>query len=155
MRTRICQYEALSNGKGLEAAKHFVLAKLYGYNEILKEYALRRLDSFRYSEQIKALEETDLNVLRNKLTSVEGKFSNQYFLQILQLFNESLRPEHRKTFKAYDGFNNFLNLAYRILLESTPSLDKGKLEPYLDSYILSNGEQFPSMRIPRTLPLPH
>ena len=132
MRTRICQYEALSNGKGSEAAKQFVLAKLYGYNEILKEYALRRLDSFRYSEQIKALEDTDLNVLRNKLTSIEGKFSNQHFLQILQLFNESLRPEHRKTFKAYDGMNNIFNLAYEVLQWKVhQALIKAKLEPYL------------------------
>ncbi len=113
-------------------AKQFVLAKLCGYNEILKKYALRRLDSFRYSEQIKALKETDLNALQNRLTSIEGKFSNQYFSQILQLFNYSLRPEQRRTFKAYDGLNNVFNLAYRMLSWKVHiALIKARLEPYL------------------------
>lgn len=46
--TRICQYEALSNGKGLEIAKQVVLAKLEGQNQVLKKYGLRLLDTFSY-----------------------------------------------------------------------------------------------------------
>jgi CRISPR/Cas system-associated endonuclease Cas1 len=42
--------------------------------------------------------------------NVEGHFSTQYFDQVFKLFNESIRPEGRKTFKAYDGLNNILNL---------------------------------------------
>jgi CRISPR-associated protein Cas1 len=132
VKTRICQYEALSNGKGLEAAKQFVLGKLEGYNQLLKRYGLRPLDSFSYSQTIRALEENDLRILRNKLTSVEGKFSRQYFSQVLQLFSESFRPEHRRTFKAYDGLNNILNLAYRVLSWKVHiALIKARLEPYL------------------------
>jgi CRISPR-associated protein Cas1 len=130
--TRICQYEALSNGKGLEAAKQFVLGKLGGCDELLKKYGLRRLDSFPYSKQIRELDEKDLKTLRNKLTSIEGKFSNQYFTQIMQLFAESFRPENRRTFKAYSGLNNLLNLAYRILSWRVHlSLIRSKLEPFL------------------------
>jgi CRISPR-associated protein Cas1 len=130
--TRVSQYEALSNGKGLDAAKQFVLGKLAGYEELLKKYGLRRLDSSRYSTQIKALDEKDIKILRNKLTSIEGKFSKQYFSQVLQLFGESFRPEARRTFKAYDGLNNILNLAYRILSWKVHmALIRAKLEPYL------------------------
>ena len=130
--TRICQYESLNNGKCLVVAKEFVLGKLRGYEEVLKKYDLRRLDSFRYSEQVKRLGEKDLKVLRNKLTSIEGKFSGQYFSQILQLIPESFRPEHRRTFKAYEGLNNVFNLAYRILSWKVHlALLKAKLEPYL------------------------
>lgn len=132
VKTRICQYEALNNGKGLEVAKQFVLGKLEGYNQLLKKYGLRSLDSFSYSQTIKALEENDIRILRNRLTSVEGKFSRQYFSQVLQLFSESFGPGHRKTFKAYDGLNNILNLAYRILSWKVHiALIKAKLEPYL------------------------
>lgn len=130
--TRICQYEALTNGKGLKIAKQFVLGKLRGYDELLKKYGLRHLDSFQYSEQVKELDDKDLNVLRNKLTSTEGKFSRQYFSQLLQLFNESFRPEGRKTYKAYDIANNVLNLGYSVLFWKIQlSLMKARLESYL------------------------
>jgi len=130
--TRICQYEALKNGKCLKVAKQFVLGKLKGSNELLRKHGLRQLDSFRYSEQIKALDVKDIRILRNRLKSIEGKFSRQYFSQVLQLFSESFRPEHRRTFKAYDGLNNILNLAYRILSWKIHiALIKAKLEPYL------------------------
>jgi CRISPR-associated protein Cas1 len=130
--TRISQYEALSNGRGLDVAKQFVLGKLTGYEELLKKYGLRRLDSFHYSTQIKAICEKDLKILRNMLISVEGKFSRQYFSQVFQLFNESFRPENRRTFKAYDGLNNIMNLAYRILFWKVHvALIRARLEPYL------------------------
>jgi len=48
------------------------------------------------------------------------------------LIPESVRPESRKTFKAYDGINNILNLAYEILSWKVQhALIKAKLEPYL------------------------
>lgn len=118
----------------MEIAKQFVLGKLKRalYDELLKKYGLKRLDSLQYSEQVKRLEEKNLKILQNKLTSFEGKFSNQYFSQIKQLFPEPFRPEHRRTFKAYDGLNNLLNLAYRILSWKVHlSLIISKLEPYL------------------------
>jgi len=116
----------------LEIAKKFVLGKLEGSNLLLKKYGLRSLDSFRFSQQIKSLDERNLSVLRNRLTSIEGKFSKQYISQVLRLFSESFRPEHRRTFKAYDGLNNILNLAYRILSWKIHiALIKAKLEPYL------------------------
>jgi CRISPR-associated protein Cas1 len=63
---------------------------------------------------------------------VEGHFSRQYFNQVFQLFNDVIRPEGRKTFKAYDGLNNILNLAYQVLSWKIHlALLKAKLEPYL------------------------
>jgi CRISPR-associated protein Cas1 len=132
VRTRVCQYEALTNGKGVEIAKEITLAKIEGQNQLLKKYGLKWHDSFRYSQAIKALEEPDLRIVRNRLMSYEGKYSERYFRQILELFGESFRPEKRKTFKAYDGLNNILNLAYRVLFWKIHiALIKAKLEPYL------------------------
>jgi CRISPR-associated protein Cas1 len=135
--TRICQYEALKNGKWLEIAKTIVLAKMKGENELLRKYGLRLLDSYAYSQEIKAVsfqgnEKDGLRVPRNKLMSYEGHFSEQYFRQILGLFSESFRPERRKTYKAYDRINNVFNLAYSVLTWKVQiALLKAKLEPYL------------------------
>jgi CRISPR-associated protein Cas1 len=129
--TRICQYEALNNGKGLEIAKQIVLAKLQGQDQLLKKHGLRSLDVFSYQQQIKAIN-GELKLVRARLMNVEGHFSRQYFSQIFQLFNDAIRPEGRKTFKAYDGLNNILNLAYTILSWKIHlALLKAKLEPYL------------------------
>lgn len=43
VKTRISQYKALKNGKGLQVAKEIVLAKLEGYNQLLKKHGLRQL----------------------------------------------------------------------------------------------------------------
>jgi CRISPR/Cas system-associated endonuclease Cas1 len=59
VKTRICQYEALKNGKGLEAAKQIVLCKIRGQNELLKKYGLRWLDYYPYSQAVKAIEDKD------------------------------------------------------------------------------------------------
>jgi CRISP-associated protein Cas1 len=129
--TRICQYEALKNGKGLRIAKEFVLAKIRGYNEVLKKYGLRSLDYYPFSQAVKCLDGS-LDEVRSRLMSEEGRYSRQYFNQIFTLFSENLRPEVRKTYKAYDGLNNVLNLAYSVLFWKVQlSLYEAKLEPYL------------------------
>jgi len=140
VKTRICQYEALNNGKGLEIAKQIVLAKLEGQNQLLHKYGLKSLDAFRYSQEVKALS-GDLRLVRARLMNLEGRFSRQYFSQVFDLFNEGFRPEKRKTFKAYDGLNNIFNLAYRILSWKVHlALIKAKLEPYLGFlHVLQSG----------------
>jgi CRISPR-associated protein Cas1 len=129
--TRICQYEALKNGKGLEIAKQVVMAKVKGHNELLRKYGLRRIDYFRCFEEIKAVE-AELPIARNRLMSIEGKYSKQYFAQIFGLFKEPIRPVGRKTHKAYEIVNNILNLGYAVLFWKIQiALMKAKLEPYL------------------------
>jgi CRISPR-associated protein Cas1 len=132
VKTRICQYQALTNGKGLEIAKQIVLAKIRGQNELLKKYGLRWLDYYSYSQAVKALRDDDIAKVRARLMSYEGKFSEQYFRQIFSLFNEAYRPERRKTFKAYDCLNNVFNVSYRVLSWKVHlALIRAKLEPYL------------------------
>jgi CRISPR-associated endonuclease Cas1 len=48
------------------------------------------------------------------------------------LFPESIRPEKRNGFKAYDGLNNVFNFGYYVLkCRVYKALLKAKLEPYL------------------------
>jgi len=70
--------------------------------------------------------------LRGKLTQIEGRYAKHYFGQLFTLFPKGLRPEGRKTFKAYDGLNNIFNLAYEFLAWKIHiALIRAKLEPYL------------------------
>jgi CRISPR-associated endonuclease Cas1 len=116
----------------MEVAKQFLLAKIKGENELLRKYGLHLLDYYRFSQAIKELEGKDLRIVRNRLMSYEGKCSAQYFNQVFQLFSECIRPEKRKTFKAYDCLNNVLNLAYNVLFWKVQiALSKARLEPYL------------------------
>ena len=129
--TRISQYESLKNGKGLTVAKEIVLAKARGYSEVLKKYGLRSLDYCTLVESVKGLK-GDLDEVRNRLMSIEGKFSQQYFNQMFGVFKESLRPQSRKTYKAYDKINNVLNLSYSVLFWKLQlAVHKSKLEPFL------------------------
>jgi len=113
--TRLCQYEALSNGKGAYIAKQIVSAKMRGQNILLEKYGLESHDEVAILSKIEKLDSSDLNVFRKKLNGIEGKFSEHYFKQIFGLFPEKLRTEKRSKFKAYDGTNNIFNLAYEVL----------------------------------------
>lgn len=60
VKTRICQYEALKNGKGIDTTKQIVIAKIIGQNQVLKKYGLRQLDVMGAREAISAIATTDL-----------------------------------------------------------------------------------------------
>jgi CRISPR-associated protein Cas1 len=144
VKTRVCQYEALKNEKAEYIAKQLILGKLEGQNQILSKYALKRHD-FSILQKVKSLEDEDTARLRTRLMSIEGHFSDSYFSQILSLIPYSLRPESRKTFKAYDGVNNILNLCYEMLSWKVHhALIKAKLEPYL-GFLHSLAEGKPSL----------
>ena len=144
VKTRICQYEALKTEKGIYIVKQFVLGKLEGQNQILKKYGLKHHD-FSVIEKVNNLKTENTAKLRTKLMSIEGHYSENYFNQIFSLFPYSLRPDSRKTFKAYDGINNLFNLGYEILSWKVQyALIKAKLEPYL-GFLHSIAEGKPSL----------
>jgi CRISPR-associated protein Cas1 len=131
VRTRICQYESTKDNRCLAIAKTILLTKLEGQDRLLKKYGLRRFD-YAIMEKIKSIENTNIHTAKNKLHNIEGFFANQYFTQIFQLFDASVRPEKRKGYKAYDGVNNLYNLAYKVLnWKVHVALLNAHLEPYL------------------------
>lgn len=132
VKTRVCQYEALGNGKGIEVAKRVVYGKLEGQNQVLEKYGLIRHDLVKVKTALKGVESEDLKAVRRRLVSLEGKFTEGYFKQVFGLLPEGLRPEGRRKFKAYDGVNNTFNLAYTMLKWRVHRAILGaKLEPYL------------------------
>jgi CRISPR-associated protein Cas1 len=128
--TRIGQYEALKNGKGVNIAKEIVLAKIEGQNRVLEKYRLKPHDLRYVRECIEKIDSENLKSFRAKLIGVEGKFTRLYYDKIFNLL--PINPRLRKTYKAYDGINNIFNFVYTILKWKVyQSALKAKLEPYL------------------------
>jgi CRISPR-associated protein Cas1 len=131
VKTRVCQYEASKNEKGIMIAKQLVSGKIEGQNQVLKKYDLKRHD-FSAFEIVNNTKLDNPSRFRARLMAHEGRCSDRYFKQIFELLPESLRPERRRTFKAYDSINNVFNLAYEVLSWKVhQALIKAKLEPYL------------------------
>jgi CRISPR-associated protein Cas1 len=127
--TRIAQYEAVKSDKGIQIAKQLIISKIEGRNQLLKKYGL---ETHEFKDQIDKLSVNSLEEARRKLMPIEGKFDDKYFHQIFNLMPNKIRPENRKTFKAYDGINNLFNLAYEMLSWKVHrALIRAKLEPYL------------------------
>ena len=132
VKTRLCQYEALNDGKGVYIAKQIVSAKMRGQNILLEKYGLEPHDEEAILSKIEKLDTPDLGFVQRKLNTIEGHFTKHYFNQIFGLLPEKLRPEKRSKFKAYDGINNIFNLAYEVLSwKIHRAIIKAKLEPYL------------------------
>jgi CRISPR-associated endonuclease Cas1 len=121
VKTRVCQYQALENGKGIEIAKQIVKAKIEGQNMVLRKYGLKAIE-----QNIGEVKD------RRKFLSIESRHARFYFGQIFKLFPEKLRPEKRTGYKAYDEINNVFNFGYYVLkCRVHKALLKAKLEPYL------------------------
>jgi len=144
-KTRVCQYEAVKNGKGIQIAKEIVYSKIESQNIILREYSLRQHDLMIYKAKIQSLNSNSLKDVRKRLLPIEGKASEQYFNEIFKLFPKSLRIEKRKSFKAYDGVNNTFNLAYTVLRYRVHSaILKAHLEPFL-GFVHAEAHSKPSL----------
>ena len=118
VKTRIAQYEALKNEKGKEIKKQIILGKIKSQKLLLQKYKLKIPNTNR-----------------------EALHTKYYFQQI----GRTLGIEKRESFKAYDGNNNLLNLAYEILAwKIHRALLKAKLEPYL-SFLHSLQHERPSL----------
>lgn len=132
VKTRIAQYEALKNGKGISIAKQIVLAKIEGQNYVLKKYGFKQHDLMQFKNKVAGVETDNLKAARNRLLTIEGHATQQYFRQVFQLLPTAIGVEKRRTFKAFDGINNTLNLAYTVLKWKVHrAIIRAKLEPYL------------------------
>ncbi len=132
VKTRLCQYEAYLGEKRPYIAKQIVLSKMRGQNTLLCKYDLQPHDEDAITSKIDGLEASNSVLFGQKLNGIEGKFTEHYFKQVLDLLPEKLRPEKRKKFKAYDGVNNIFNLAYEVLQWKVHrAIIRAKMEPYL------------------------
>ena len=134
VKTRVCQYEAYRNRKGVEIAKQFVLGKIDAQTEILKKHRLLPFEASELpsKEVISRFYGKNVDSIRHKLTTIEAHYTKHYFNQIFKLFPKNLRVKRRESLGAYEPLNNLLNLAYEILAwKILKALTKAKLEPNL------------------------
>lgn len=131
VKTRLCQYQALSNGKGIEIAKKLIVGKIKGQNLFLNKHGLMKLD-YSFIERINSIQETDIVKLRPSLMNLEGRCATKYYSEMYKLFPDWLRPTNRITYQAFDGLNNLFNLAYELLKwHIQVALVNSHLESYL------------------------
>lgn len=134
VKTRICQYEAYRNRKGVEIAKHLVLKKIEAQEQLLRKRRLQGFEGFKVPsrERIELLHVENVDKIRNRLTSIEGKYARHYFKQIVVLLPDFLQINKREGYRAFDAGNNLFNIAYEVLRwKILRALMKSKLEPYL------------------------
>ena len=74
--TRIPQYEAVNNSKGIHIAEQFVLGKLEGQNNVLRKYGLREYYR-RFRCETENIKSESLKTARSKLLTIEGRYTNR------------------------------------------------------------------------------
>jgi CRISPR-associated protein Cas1 len=140
VQTRVAQYQATTNQKGIAIAKQILKSKIEGQNQVLKKYNLKPLNA-----QIENLEFDSLETARKRLTVIESHCAKLYFKQVFGLFPEKVRPEKRIGYRAYEGLNNVFNFSYYILrCRIFKALLTAKLEPFL-GFLHSNQFSKPSL----------
>ena len=133
VKTRLRQYKAYDNRKGVEIAKQLVLGKIEAQSQMLKKHHLEGFETLNLKkERIPLMYAENLKKIRNKLISIEGKYTKHYWNRIFTLFPEFLRIQKREGYRAYDATNNLLNMAYEILSwKIYRALIKAKLETHI------------------------
>ena len=127
VKTRIWQYESFKNDKWYYIAKQILLTKVEGQRRVLQKWGIEE----KYKPD-KLIESSDIRKVRTNFTGSEGKYAQHYYRSIFKLIPENIRPERRRTYRAYDGLNNIFNLGYEMLKWKVhKAIINAKLEPYL------------------------
>ena len=140
VKTKLSQYESFKNDKWYYIAKQIFLTKIEGQRRVLNKWGIKE----KYKPD-KLIESNDIMKVRTNFTGAEGKYAEHYYRNIFKLIPENIRPERRRTFRAYDGTNNIFNLGYEMLKWKVhKAIINAKLEPYL-GYLHSSQFAKPSL----------
>lgn len=146
----IAQLEAIENGRGCRLAKCFVSGKIRNQINLVKYYNKYRKgmdDDFNeiFDKKIRLMEsllkesrnikEPDMEVLRGRLFSIEGRAASSYWELIESILNDFVAFEGRVRRGATDLVNSLLNYGYGILYSRIwEAILKTGLNPYI-SYL--------------------
>jgi len=131
VKTRIKQYEAYYNSKGVKIAKAIINAKIDNQIALLKRHGFngRRLD---FEKRITRVKGEKVDNIRTRLMGIESRCSKVYFRHLKTLFPDFLQTPKRVKHNAEDPLNNLLNLGYEVLKgEVYRSVMYAHLDPYL------------------------
>ena len=142
--TRVKQYQAHNNEKGLLIAKAILKAKIITQASLLDRYDVG-FDSQPYLRKIERMKMQAGEKARTALFSIEGEFSQRYIKQLVKLFPKGLQTDVRESYGATGALNNIFNLSYDVLRwEVYKSILGSHLDPYL-GYLHSIEHSKPSL----------
>jgi group II intron reverse transcriptase/maturase/CRISPR-associated endonuclease Cas1 len=146
----IAQLKAFENGKGCVLAKGFTAGKIRNQINLAKYYHKYRkgrdadftaifdekLNSMEsLAKEARSIHEDDIEILRGKLFSIEGRASSCYWELIEEMLNEDVEFEGRVRRGAKDLVNSLLNYGYGILYSRIwEAILRAGLNPYI-SYL--------------------
>jgi CRISPR-associated protein Cas1 len=132
VKTRIKQYEAYYNPKGIEIAKTILSAKINNQIALLEKHGFdgHKLDYLIV--KLSKIKGETIDDVRTRLMGIESKVSKPYFKHIKTLFPKFLQTPKRMKHNAEDPLNNLLNLGYEVL---KAEVYRGVMYAHLDPYL--------------------
>ena len=132
VKTRIKQYEAYYNSKGVEIAKTILNAKIQNQTVLLERYGFNGHKLDYLVEKLSKIGGGKIDDLRPRLTGIESRCSKVYFGCLKTLFSDFLQTHKRMKYNAEDPLNNLLNLGYEVL---KGEVYRGVMYAHLDPYL--------------------
>ncbi len=131
VKTRIKQYEAYYNSKGVEIAKAILSAKINNQTALLERHGFdgRKLNIV---EKLPKIDGEKVDNIRPRLMGIESRCSKVYFWHVKTLFPDFLQTPKRMKYNAEDPLNNLLNLGYEVL---KGEVYRGVMYAHLDPYL--------------------
>jgi group II intron reverse transcriptase/maturase/CRISPR-associated endonuclease Cas1 len=156
----IAQLKAFENGKACALAKCFASGKIRNQINLAKyyyKYRKGRDEDFTtifdekvtsmesLVKEVRTLHEKDLEILRGKLFSIEGRASSCYWELVEKMLNDDIEFEGRVRQGAKDLVNSLLNYGYGILYSRIwEAILKAGLNPYI-SYLHKPQDRKPTL----------
>ena len=130
--TRMMQYEAYHNQKGIKIANAFVRSKIRSEINFFENHDLQgigRLEKIICKLDIRG---KNIDEVRNRIQVVEAQASRIYLKEYFKQFPDELNPNKRYKYGARDPLNNLLNLGYEVIKrEIILAMVPMHLDPYL------------------------
>ena len=132
VKTRIKQYEAYYNSKGVEIAKSILSTKIENQIALLDRHGFNGHKLDYLVEKLSKIDGEKIDNIRPRLMGIESRCSKVYFGHFKTLFPNSLQTPKRMKYRAEDPLNNLLNLGYEVLKgEVYRAVMSAHLDPYM------------------------
>ena len=131
VKTRIKQYEAYYNSKGVEIAKAILSAKINNQIALLGRHGFDG-HGLNIETKIARIKGEKVDDIRTKLMGIESRYPKVYFRHLKTLFPDFLQTPKRMKHNAEDPLNNLLNLGYEVL---KGEVYRGVMYAHLDPYL--------------------
>ncbi|EMR73921.1 CRISPR-associated endonuclease Cas1 [Thaumarchaeota archaeon SCGC AB-539-E09] len=129
--TRLKQYEAFFNRKGVEVAQDFARARVESEISFMEEHELNASRLEEWLPRINFVGDR-VDEVRVKIQGFEGRCTQEYLKQYFNLFPDFLKTRRRHQKDARDPLNNLMNLGYEVLKRRVyVATTAAHLDPYI------------------------